>query len=825
MAAQRPVVLVYQEYATLSTTPATPELDCLIMGAGYHIRDFPDDRASIKLTATYGTLNHPAPYTPPAAAPTVAVDILDPPDNAVGAILDPSSVVVYFGNIRAIIVAGTDGTVTSKSPLFTSTATDLNAAGVTAGDFCILTDSHSPTANTLVLTVRSVGLSVAQGGTSTTTRQCTFTDDIPSSPAFVAGSSIEFRFERALSEQVIAKSFVNIVAGTNEIQIYGAVTLPIAGTPTVIAYAEVYVAYRSLRQDLAALGTLNSVLDVPAILGRIDARNPLAAGAFVALENTNTPIQYFGVKSNDLVGFNLGRSAVSGRKDVYAVVPLIQDINVIAAFATENTNMADPDYALTNGIPQKFRVVIGQPTALPTEKIVVDVSDGFAEVPPSTPPTPTLYSTVDVTGATFATSGVLPGDMLVLANPLLSGLPAGTYPIAHVNSETEVEVDNDFSSASAPLGTDDVTVTRTGVVSPLLSLTGVVTVSKLSNALFLDMYDPAGSFLSSGVIPGDYLEIPHNAVVVGSVIPTDYAAYDRYQIAAVLSNQRIRISQYNTASVNLSTDTSLLAKELPHEYSRYVANTPIVLDTTKLSYRVMRTLDQAGQATALVSVAQSLANRRAIIVWPDLVDVAGLVDGSLPRTSAAPATPVAAGSQPGFYLACAVGGMTAALPSHQGFTNLGIAGIEKLYHSNTLFEDRYITEISNAGWYMFQQDTPQALPYCVHQLTTDPSTLEFGEYSMVKNMDFVSLYFADIVNVFIGPWNVNPETLGFMGTAVNTGIDSLMLQKRAKIGAPIISGKISQLAQSKLSRDRVECYIECTFPAPLNTVGLHIVSV
>ena len=821
MAAQRPVVLVFQEYATLSTTPATPELNCLIMGAAYHIRDFPDDRANIQLPATYGTLHHSSPYTPPAAAPTVAVDILNPPDIAVGAVLDPTSAKVYFGNGQAIIAAGADGTVTAKSPLFTSAAMDLNTAGVLAGDTCIITDASS---NTLVLTVRSVGLTVAQGGTTTTTRQCTFTDDIPSSP-FVAGTGLAFRFERSVPEQLISSSYVNVVAGTNEIQIYGGVYVMVAGVSRVVAYGEIYVAYRALRQDLAAMGTLNSVLDVPGLLGRIDARNPLAAGTFVALENTNTPIEYFGVVSNDLVGFNLGRSAISGRKDVYAVVPLIQDINVIAAFAAENTNMADPNYALTNGIPQKFRVVIGQPTPLPTEKIVVDVSAGFAEVPPSTPPTPTAYSTVDVTGATFATAGVLPGDLLNLSNPLLSGLPAGAYPIAHVNSETEVEVDHDFGSASAPTGTDDVTVTRTGVVTPLVSLTGAVTASKLSNALFLDMYDPAGSFLSSGVIPGDYLEIPHNAVVVGSVIPTDYTAMDRYQIAAVLSNQRVRVSQYNTGSVNLSVDTSLLAKELPHAYSRYVPDTIITLDTTKLSYRVMRTLDHAGQATALVSVAQSLANRRAVIVWPDLVDVAGLVDGSLPRTSAAPATPVAAGSQPGFYLACTVGGMTAALPSHQGFTNLGIAGIEKLYHSNTLFEDRYITEISNSGWFVFQQDTPQALPYCVHQLTTDPSTLEFGEYSMVKNMDFVSLYFADIVNEFIGPWNINPETIGFMSTAVTTGIGTLKLQKRAKIGAPIITGKISQLAQSTLSKDRVECYIECTFPAPLNTVGLHIVSV
>ena len=41
MAAQRPVVLVFQEFATLSSSPATPELNVLVAGPAYWIQDFP----------------------------------------------------------------------------------------------------------------------------------------------------------------------------------------------------------------------------------------------------------------------------------------------------------------------------------------------------------------------------------------------------------------------------------------------------------------------------------------------------------------------------------------------------------------------------------------------------------------------------------------------------------------------------------------------------------------------------------------------------------------------------------------------------------------
>ena len=175
-------------------------------------------------------------------------------------------------------------------------------------------------------------------------------------------------------------------------------------------------------------------------------------------------------------------------------------------------------------------------------------------------------------------------------------------------------------------------------------------------------------------------------------------------------------------------------------------------------------------------------------------------------------------------LGAVIGGMTAGLPSHQGFSRLGVAGISLLRHSSDYFSEQQLTQLSDGGWYVFVQQTPTSLPYSIHQLTTDPSTLESGEYSIVKNFDFVSLFFADILEPFLGIWNINTDTLGFIRQALNTGIESLKLRRVSKIGAPLNSANITSLAISTASTDRVEVYMAVDLPKPLNVIGLHLVA-
>jgi hypothetical protein len=773
--ATRPVTLVFQEFATLSTTAATPALNTCVVGPAYWIQDFPADRTNIKLTSVYGVKNGAAPYTAPTAG-TVAVSA-NAPNNMLGALVDPASVKVYFSAARVQLTSANTGAVVLGSPVLTAVGSDFVAAGVKAGDYLVITQS---------------GVTTARRIRSLTTTTLTLTDEFTAT-----GTTLSFRVERELNDVAIADSKVSVTSGTNTINIDGGVQLSVGGVMKTVTYAEVYVAYRSLRRDLQDIKTISDPASIIGKIGRIDARNPLAVGAFVALQNTNTALQYYGIGSDDSIGYSNMRSATGGRKDMYAVVPLTNDISVISAFKTEFDSMADVNYAITNGVPQKFRVVIGSAGKLPETKIVIDKqTDGTTAVT-------TGVSTVGNHTITFVSGvsnlislGVKPGDSLSIDWDGSGGSGvAQVFTVAHVNSNTSLEIVEDGLATGTTAATV-VSIETADGDALVTDVTADVTVA-IDGDLVLDLRDANGSFLDSGVIPGDFVEVHPD------LASNTFEGADRYVIADILSNQQLRIQ-------NKGRNTALIANELPHGVSRSGTAAAV----SSVTYRIVRALDKDGQVTELVARPASLNSGRAVICWPDLVDVAGL-------TLAGQTAP----SQPGYYLACAVGGMIAALPSHQGFTNLGIAGIEKLYNSNTYFTDRQITQLSNGGWFVFQQDTPSALPYIVHQLTTSPATLQFGELSLVKNRDYVSMYLVDIVDDFIGPWNINKETIGFVYAAVQAGIDNLKLMNRPRIGAPIIDGRIVTLGESSVAEDRLELVVEGDFPKPLNTVALHLVSV
>lgn len=798
MALIRPVVLVFQEFATPTVTPTTPDLNCLVVGPVYHIQDYfspgtttPADKADIKLTSDYGALEADVGTPTPVGAGVITTP--EPPNNVVGAVLDADSVVIYFDQARVIIAAGTKATTTSTIPndfvTVETSPTTFNTPGpgqVFPGDRVILTDGSVNLVRTVYAVVSDTEL--------------TFTQDLPSVGwTFAANQS--WRLERQLNDQIIATSFFTISG--NAISVNGSITLnvPNQGLKTV-SYAKVYVQYRALRQDLQNLDTVTSTNDILAKLGRLDTRNPLAVGVFVALQNTTSRIQFFGVSSDDLPGYTKVRDALASRPDVYAIVPLNRTTTVIAMFNTDNIGLALPDEV--RGRPQRFRVVIGS-GKLPTTQLLIEpqTTGQDAQLASSAPAT---INQLTIPGASLITNGVLPGDVLTIALDTGGTNLNGTYTVAQVISATVLQVDGAFPIAHAAN-----VLTTYGITGPGGSPTRrapAVSSSAGTSAQGPDLYlllkDPNGSFVSSGVIPGDLIEMPGvvngNGAVEADPSIIDYTTVVSFVVANVLSENRVLI-------VNNGVNTSTAENELPHGVKRTGGS--LVATTATLNYRVSRNLSKDGQVTNLVAEAQSFRSRRCILVWPDTCDVAGVVGGL---------------SQPGYYLSCAVGGMTAGLPSHQGFTFLGIAGISQIYNSNVYFTDAQLTDLSNGGWYVFAQQTPQSLPFTIHQLTTDTSTLESGEYSVVKNFDFVSLFFVDILDEFLGIYNVNQDTLVLIQAALNIGGDTLKLRTFARIGAPLTSFNILDLGVSPIAADRVVTHISVGLPKPLNVVELHLVA-
>jgi hypothetical protein len=455
----------------------------------------------------------------------------------------------------------------------------------------------------------------------------------------------------------------------------------VAGMP--VLYAELLVAYLALRTDLARYQTLSDFRLSPkgelGNVGRLDARNPLAVGLYVAAQNSNTPLQYFGIPSDDDAGYQAAKGALTVRNSAYAVALLTDEPAQVKSFGDAFQSSADPDYAITNGVSQTFRVALGYAGSLPDVRLL-----------------------------------------------------------------------KELSTAASVAG---------GVLS-----------------------DPNGGFVDAGVIVGDRIRFRSDPGTQLQDLP----------IVAVVSNETLKYSGAAPAGL--------------------------------LGYEVIRDIssDKDAQVAALVALAKSFGNRRVVLCWPDLVRVGDLTDGSKPRLPNG--SKAAAGPQPGYYLACAVVAMTAALPSHQGFTNFAVNGIEQVYNATPYFTDRQISALSNAGLCVFAQDDIAALPYIVHALTTDVSALAFSEYMTVKNMDYVSMAVRDVLDGFLGKWNITNETLDFVRADIQSEIDGLLLDKRVRIGARLRTAKLTLLEQSATAEDRIECFVEAQFPMVLNRIGLHIVS-
>ncbi len=898
----RPLVLLYQELAQQTPQSVEPELPVVVVGPAYQLMDYADDKSDIQVS-DYGTLNAANPYTPPVGN-TAAIVLAAPPGIEAGAWVEPASIAVYFDDFRVIMSSGSDGATTADDNLFSS----AGAAFVTTakiGDLLLVGSA----AYTISEVVSDTSVRVTTNFTATST-------------------SLAYRTERQLDDTQIGSEYISlpIYQSSNEITILGGIAVAVDGVQRTVAYAKVYVAYRAYRTDLQVLDAIALSTEIAPKLGKIDARNPLAAHVFVAKQNSGqAPVSFFGVATDDLAGYTAFKDAISSDKDPYALVICNPDLAIAAMLRTDNVTLADPNEALAAGVPQKFRVGVSSEELVTIEEVVDEAVTGTTEqisgaVPPG-------IKRITFTGSTnFLTSNVRPGDLLILSASENAAPLDGTYAIAHINGALELELDTALPIAvSAAEGvnyrvlrpstgadvvalvdaraslvdqgvtytsrvagvtagartialTEDATtadgiysitevagvstvisgnfaggnVTQGDVVAALTAGTGVtvpftgsvnltataaadstavtaplvaaalstdnVGTDNLSSAAVLDaiygkLFDSAATFLTDGVIPGDVLEIP----LAPNGVFADGVTVRRFEVDQVLSEQRIQIK--NIVSGSYVNNTSTVESELPHLDDRRGLGSTVTQGSIR--YKVTRELTKDQQVTSLIAMAQSLRSQRAVLCWPDRVEVADLVDGSKPRN--ADGTAALADAQPGTYLSAAVGGMTAGLPNHQGFTNLGIAGIRRLQHSNGYFTARQLSRLSDGGWMVFVQDDPAALPYCIHQLTTDASALQTGEYSMVKNFDYLSRFYIAIIQSYIGTWNVNEETLGFLRQALNLGTQQLKSRRVARIGAPLIDGTVRSVAISDASADRVELYMDLDRPVPLNTLGLHLV--
>lgn len=316
-----------------------------------------------------------------------------------------------------------------------------------------------------------------------------------------------------------------------------------------------------------------------------------------------------------------------------------------------------------------------------------------------------------------------------------------------------------------------------GIVNRQLVTTAIVVESSstlsgdgFSGSGNLTFNDTEAAFITDGVVPGDFINVTSPSGEVG-----------RYLIAAVNSQTQCLIDP----------------------------STPVPLAQLGITYFVDRNLQAAEQASVLAAYASTIADRRMVITWPDIV--------TLPVGSVV--TPV-----PGYFLNSAVAALITGLPTQQGLTNLDIALFTGVVHSTQYFTNDQLNVIAGGGVMIFVQDVlNQTALFCRHQLTSDTSAIKFQELSITKNVDFIAKFIRVNQQKFLGQYNIVDSTLDDLKHSASGIITYLRDNtKLPKIGGVIKSGVLKSLAQDTVNIDSVIEQFSLDIPIPLNNLDVTL---
>jgi len=162
----------------------------------------------------------------------------------------------------------------------------------------------------------------------------------------------------------------------------------------------ILLSYDADRTDLSGVLTqIQDTDDLNNTLGASVPENPLAFGAFWALQNTGTTVFVIGINS-DTVAEHASALDILGNEEVYALAPLTQDSTVHQLYAAHVTAFSAVD-------AKRERIVFLN-RELFVQETKIDEADGTSAVATNATP-PANDSFVD-SGADFTTDGIIAGD-------------------------------------------------------------------------------------------------------------------------------------------------------------------------------------------------------------------------------------------------------------------------------------------------------------------------------------------------------------------------------------------------------------------------------
>lgn len=342
-----PSVRVYQELVTTTVNPTTPFMQLCVVGPVYQVEtDVPvADFALSDEDYTTAYLNQ-----------------------TLGSVVDTSSVNIKMSDVYVKVWPADDGvnyrsaTVNNDGPITKVTGDqegDFATATIQVDDYIDLTYTDGDT----VLTYSSAIQEVSADGKTLTLKR-----NLPSPDG---GATVTAVVKRPTKEDAIIESQF-ITANEDAVTIKKDVKVSTAVTDTAaqVVSATVYLSYRALRRDIANdFLTITSQSNAEAKIGSVNINNPMSvAASLIASAVSDMSYRILPIETDDANGYRQALDILSTNEDIYVIVPLTNDKDVISAYASHCTTLSEPEKS-------KWRIMYAS-QEMPSTKVMVEINDG-----------------------------------------------------------------------------------------------------------------------------------------------------------------------------------------------------------------------------------------------------------------------------------------------------------------------------------------------------------------------------------------------------------------------------------------------------------------
>ena len=342
-----PSVRVYQELVTTTVNPTTPFMQLCVVGPVYQVEtDVPvADFALSDEDYTTAYLNQ-----------------------TLGSVVDTSSVNIKMSDVYVKVWPANDGvnhrsaTVNNDGPITKVTGDqegDFATATIQVDDYIDLTYTDGDT----VLTYSSAIQEVSPDGKTLTLKR-----NLPSPDGDATVTAV---VKRPTKEDAIIESQF-ITANEDAVTIKKDVKVSTAVTDTAaqVVSATVYLSYRALRRDIANdFLTITSQSNAEAKIGSVNINNPMSvAASLIASAVSDMSYRILPIETDDANGYRQALDILSTNEDIYVIVPLTNDKDVVSAYASHCTTLSEPEKS-------KWRIVYAS-QEMPSTKVMVEINDG-----------------------------------------------------------------------------------------------------------------------------------------------------------------------------------------------------------------------------------------------------------------------------------------------------------------------------------------------------------------------------------------------------------------------------------------------------------------